>query len=83
MHPTHSETPWKAANQGRLAGTRKTIKPEAIREYFLTTDADDSDVDALPDADALAGLVAGAEERLRSTPRPDSVERLSARLNAR
>jgi uncharacterized phage-associated protein len=81
-HLTHSERPWQNANRRRRPGTSVRIPNEAIEEYFASVGLDDGDEEGLAplDAEAVAAWLKDAAETLSEPSRPDSVERLRARL---
>jgi uncharacterized phage-associated protein len=80
-HLTHSEQPWPDANRRRRPGTSVRIPVEAIEDYFASVDLEDDAEGGEPlDADAVAAWLKDAEAQLTEPTRPDSVERLRARL---
>lgn len=81
---THSEMPWQMANGGRRAGESTRIRVEWIREYFRADGAADGDEDeVLLDSDAVSRWLRDADKRRPTSPRPDSIEELQARLTRR
>ena len=78
---THSQAPWKDADAGRPPRTSIKIQPEAIRDYFVSVDLDeDGDVTAPIDGEVLASWLRESAAARSAPSRPDSIERLRARL---
>ena len=77
-HLTHGEQPWLQADADRPRGGTATIRPEWMRDYFQAEERGDEDV-AVLDGEAVRRFVQGAERRLESPARADSVERLRSR----
>jgi uncharacterized phage-associated protein len=79
---THSELPWRDADQRRHPGESVRIAPEALRAFFRSDGAPDSPASSglLLDSDAVHEWLKDAERR-RDEPRtPDTVAALQARL---
>ncbi len=76
-HLSHSETPWRRADEHRAPGGSALIPLDWLAEYFTGDGA--PDVPAL-DPGELAALVAGAEERLRQPASEDTPEAIAAWL---
>lgn len=83
-HLTHSESPWRTANQGRRPGEAARIEREWMQQYFRTAGAaaDEQD-DAVLESASVSRWLHGAEQRRCQTVRPDSPEELRARLTIR
>jgi uncharacterized phage-associated protein len=80
-HLSHSETPWKTANAFRMPGESTRIDPDWIREYFATEGAADGDEEEpWVDSAVVRAILKGADERRSTTPRPDNLDSLRARL---
>jgi uncharacterized phage-associated protein len=79
---THSESPWRRADQGRRPNTSARIEPEWIKEYFSTQGAADDPADeARLDSTAVTRWLRDAEKRHAEPVRPDDPEELRARLH--
>jgi uncharacterized phage-associated protein len=78
-HLTHSESPWQTANRIRQPGGRVTIRPEWIRDYFLTDGNPSADDDEIPlDSEAVNEWLAGAEDRPTDPSDTGDREKLAA-----
>lgn len=78
-HLTHSETPWQTANRIRQPGGRVTIRPEWIRDYFLTDGNPSAGEEEVPlDSEAVAQWLVGAHEPPAQPGLPDDREELLA-----
>jgi hypothetical protein len=84
-HLTHSEQPWRDADNRRIHGTSARIPIEAIRDYFTSAQSDDEPDGGLTplDADAVAAWLKDAPARRSEPARRDSVEGLRSRLASR
>lgn len=73
-HLTHGETPWQLANATRPPGGRARIDRVWMRDYFRGPGAAGADPDGTGplDAEAVAGMLAGAEARRGGPVGPDS-----------
>lgn len=73
-HLTHGEQPWQLANANRPPGGRARIDRHWMRDYFRGPGAAGADPDdpGPLDAEAVAGLLAGAESRRGGPVKPDS-----------
>ena len=79
---THSEGPWRRADEGRRPGTSSRIEQEWIRDYFTTLGAaDDPTEEARLDSTAVTAWLRGAADRRAAPARPDDPEQLRARLH--
>ncbi len=75
---TRHSAPAVEAGRSRRPGTVTAVSHAAMADYFRTVV--DADPDApLIDAQAVADLVAGAEQRLREPGQPDDMDRLKRR----
>jgi hypothetical protein len=79
-HLTHSETPWLTADRLRRPQESIRIEQEWIKDYFKTCGATDGEDEVQFDSADVTQWLKGAEERRREPLRPDSPERLRARL---
>ena len=78
---SHSEDPWRDANERRLPGGSICIEQEAIRAFFAA--ANDATDDGIRlDSDEVRSLLAGAEERLKLPLQNDDLDDLRAMLAA-
>lgn len=82
---THSESPWRAADNMRKAlGERNArIDPEWIRKDFDRKEAEDAEDRPRVNETALADWLASAEESPPEPRRPDKREEIFARLSER
>lgn len=79
---THSEDPWRRADEGRAPGSSVRIEPETMLRYF-TADADDPGPDELTlDPAEVVTWLAGASDRLGSPTLWDSTDELRRRIDA-
>lgn len=79
---THSEPPWRTADNRRPAGQSVRIEPEWMRAYFATDGAAGTDENVPLDATAVAEWLRDAESRRHEPARPDSREEILRRLAA-
>jgi uncharacterized phage-associated protein len=79
-HLTHTEPPWRNADQRRQAGTSVPIDSEDMRQHFASAARDDDEEGPLLDSEMLKQILNGAEERLARSVQPDSIEDLTERL---
>jgi hypothetical protein len=77
---THGEDPWRFANLSREPGQSVRIRLEWIRDYFRFTAVVDDEVDFPVDSEAVAALVAGAEERKAIPGEVDDLAEIRARI---
>jgi uncharacterized phage-associated protein len=78
---SHSEVPWKRADDRRSDGGRSRIEPEWIRDFFQAAEAADEDQVAFDPAQIQA-MLAGVEERSAEPSSTTSLEDLRARRDA-
>ncbi len=76
---THSESPWRRANERRLPQTSSRIELSWIQEHFRVAAAPDEDEMQLDSAD-VAMWLEGAQARRGDDLRPDSRAEIAARL---
>lgn len=82
---THEQAPWQLAGRNRPAGSAAVIRRDWLSGFFLTADerdADDEDLDDVPDAAELRGWLASVEAPAPDL-RADSVDELRQRMAAR
>ena len=77
---THGEEPWRRADSLRRSNESVRIRIEWIRDYFRSPAMDDDDLELPVDSEAVAEMLAGAEERKSLPGRIDDLDRLRARL---
>lgn len=77
-HLTHSEAPWREANQSRRPGESVKITAEALRSYFQASAEDESDSQTPPpDSHAVTTWLKGVDPRHAEAERPrDSIDNL-------
>jgi len=76
---THSEAPWRLADQGRAPRDSARIEPGWIRDYFRAEGAA-GDGEPRPAPAAVDRWLGGAGTRRSRTLRPDPLEEIMARL---
>ncbi|MGA4989846.1 Panacea domain-containing protein [Nonomuraea bangladeshensis] len=79
---SHSQTPWRDANERRMPGSSVRIEQDAIRDFFAAADDAGDDDGIRLDSDDLRAWMAGAEERRSIQRKPDDPEKLRALLAA-
>jgi uncharacterized phage-associated protein len=77
---THSEEPWKRADQSRAPGGTARIERDWMTDYFRTVPAED---DVLLDPEAVSQWLAGARSRLADPVNVDDPREIRARLQRR
>lgn len=78
-HLTHSESPWRRADQNRVPGGSQPIRPEWMADYFQS-EADQSEVQPQPSADLIRAWLADAPTRRERDLHPDHPDALRRRL---
>lgn len=76
---THSESPWRRADEHRDRGTSVRIELSWMQEHFQGVAAPDEDAVQLDPAEVTAWL-SGAQPRQSDELRPDSRAKIAARL---
>ena len=76
---THSESPWRRADEGRRPGESARIERAWMQEHFLAAAAPDEDEVPLDSAEVMAWL-RDAPARRNDESQPDSRAELAARL---
>jgi uncharacterized phage-associated protein len=81
-HLTHAEDPWRLADRERPSGGSVRIEREWMRDYFRSATADHEEGEVWFAKEAIARLVAGADERrVSGQVDPDTRDALQARID--